>query len=560
MTSITSAHRRRPLIGRGAFAFVTAAALSLGAGCAVAPVDGPVDAEDGAAEENGAAASALTLQQLEQSFVDACDGAIRSSYGPGFTGSCAVSNFTRTAIDAGQNIFEYSADVRVGHSARDVIGLHRVVRESSPFQPAASGDAVMLVHGDAWAFRGAFLDTGHGDTFAAFLAKNGVDVWGIDLGWTRVLPGTSDFSFMSTWGIDKDAKDVGVALSIARVARHRTGSDKLPMKLLGWSRGGQIGYAYLGGESQVPPAARHVNGFIPVDIYLKTDLGTPEGVKQRNDACARLAADLAQYNDPARPDRYYTGIGGLVSTIGQLALGDPETPTPLPIALPGVNDPLSNREVALLVGEATYFLSNPPPTPFYHFTGGTFGADNVPTGLTYVGDEARWFAAAAQAAPFEPLKVLIDAERAMCGDPASTIDAHLSQIAVPVLYVGAEGGFGSSGLYTTTLLASQDRSSIVVSKTADQLHDVGHGDIFLADNARTMFWDGILGWLRSSHHCQDDSECTLLRDNTTCQCLAAPAGATDPKSDSACLVDPCRDKVPSCQNFTCVVSGSDASM
>jgi hypothetical protein len=36
----------------------------------------------------------------------------------------------------------------------------------------------------------------------------------------------------------------------------------------------------------------------------------------------------------------------------------------------------------------------------------------------------------------------------------------------------------------------------VVSLAADPLLDVGHGDIFLARDARSLFWEGILAWLR----------------------------------------------------------------
>src|SRR5262249_40503077 len=146
-------------------------------------------------------------------------------------------------------------------------------------------------------------------------------------------------------------------------------------------------------------------------------------------------------------------------------------------------------------GEETFSLpGGPPPTPRFHFTGGTFDAEGAPAGLLYT-DEARWFSAAAQAAPYEPLQVMIDAERVMCETSDAVLDP-LAAIRVPLLYVGAQGGFGRSGLYTTSLLGSPDKRSIVVSLAADPLRDVGHGDIFLARDARSLFWDGILAWSR----------------------------------------------------------------
>lgn len=549
----TSKHTMRRLpstlsLGRATGA-ILAAALTLGVGCVAAPTPTGEETID-------TGASALTLQQLEQSFVDACSAAVRASHGAAFPGSCAVSGFARTVVDAAHAIVEYSVDVQVGPGAHDVIGLHRVVQESSPFQPATSGNALMLVHGDAWSFRGAFLDTAQGNTFAAYLAGNGIDVWGIDLRWTRVPAGTTDFSFMSSWGMAQDAQDLRTALSIARLNRSLTGSDLLPVKLLGWSRGGQLGYSYVGNETTLPAAQRHVSGFIPVDIYLKTDLSTPAGITQRDDACQRLADSRAQYADTTRADRYVTSIGSLISTLGQLALALPADPSPVP-GLTG----LTNTQAALLAGEATFSLQGGhPATPFYHFVGGSFDASGLPTGLTYVASNARWFSAMTQAAPFEPIQVLIDADATVCGDPASTLDAHLAQVSVPVLYVGAAGGFGSAGLYTTTLLGSADKSSLVVSLAGDQLHDIGHSDIFLSQNAQTQFWSGILGWLKSpSPHCQSDAQCGIYVDYEKCSCESTPAGTQPPKGYGECLVDPCRNKAPACRSFTCVTVDSSGT-
>ena len=83
----------------------------------------------------------------------------------------------------------------------------------------------------------------------------------------------------------------------------------------------------------------------------------------------------------------------------------------------------------------------------------------------------------------------------MCESAAPTPDP-LSAVRVPTLYVGAGGGFGRSGLYTASLLGSTDRGALVVSLTSDPLRDLGHGDILLAREAPSLFWDDILGWLR----------------------------------------------------------------
>src|SRR6185436_3486889 len=123
----------------------------------------------------------------------------------------------------------------------------------------------------------------------------------------------------------------------------------------------------------------------------------------------------------------------------------------------------------------------------YHFAGGTFDAGGLPTGLVYQ-SEAGFLDFLTGTAPFESLKVLADADAAVCESSATIpvpnvpFDDHLGQIRVPVLYVGAGGGVGDLGNYTTTLLGSTDVTLHVVSLTppAQRLFDIGHADIFNA--------------------------------------------------------------------------------
>lgn len=69
-----------------------------------------------------------------------------------------------------------------------------------------------------------------------------------------------------------DARDLGIALAVARLTRGLTGDGFGRLHLLGWSRGGQIGYAYLDGETRLPPHLRQVR-----DVStLLVDLQPPE--------------------------------------------------------------------------------------------------------------------------------------------------------------------------------------------------------------------------------------------------------------------------------------------
>ncbi len=259
------------------------------------------------------------------------------------------------------------------------------------------------------------------------------------------------------------------------------------MHLLGWSRGGQLGYAYLNGESQIPQALRHVAGFIPVDVYLKTD-----DAQQRQDACARFLSTSAN----VKSGIFANDTGKNFAPLGLLAQVDPQGETSVPAF-----KPLTNEQTGHLVGAATFLLVDPPPVPAYHFTGGLWDSSGKVSGLAYT-DPARWFDFVSKGKPYQPFQQIADAEASTCDDPSIAdvpFDDHLHDITVPVLYVGAGGGYGSSGVYTTTLLGSSDVSTNVVELYPEEqrLLDLGHGDIFYADDADALFWSSIKGFILS---------------------------------------------------------------
>jgi pimeloyl-ACP methyl ester carboxylesterase len=432
------------------------------------------------------AAAEPTLDQaaLDAAARRACDRAERALLG--FEGECIPSSLERRIL-AG-DVAEYTFDLRVGPGPYDVLGVHRVVRETAPFQPVRAVDSLFLLHGDIWGFRAAFLaDPVH--NLPVFLAREDVDVWGIDQRWIRVPASETDFAFMRDWGLAHDLRDLGLALSVARGVRLYTGNGFDRMHLLGWSRGGQIGYAYLDAETQVAERLRNVAGFIPVDIYLKTD---DPGL--RDAACRRSAQRQAQRASGTWQD----SSGTLVQTIYSLSTADPLGLSPV---FPG----LTNRQAGLLVGEATFVILVPnEPVPFYHFTAGRFaalptpGGLPVPNGLRY-SPEAAWMSMLGGAAPYQPTLQLADAELLMCDQEDVPFDDHLAEVTNPMLYVGGGGGFGEYGVYTTTLLGSTDVSIHLVDlMPPDQrLFDYGHADLFLGTDAPALVWRPILAWVRT---------------------------------------------------------------
>jgi hypothetical protein len=429
------------------------------------------------------ASSSLDQDLLQKSANKACSRIERANLG--LAGECTVSGLQRRSLGGG--IAEYTFLLRTGAGPFDAIGLHRVVREEAPFRPMTADRSVFLTHGDLWGFDAAFLaDPAH--AFPVFLAQNGVDVWGIDLGWTRVPGDTTDFSFMQGWGVERDARDVALGVSVARAARVFTGNSFDRMPLLGWSRGGIIGYAVVNAETQLPPGQRNVSAYIPVDTYLKTN---DESLRQA--ACNRVAAD----RQTLAGGGLQNANGQLVQLIGTLATVDPASGSPI---FPG----LTNYQAALLTGEATFVIFPPDQqiVPFYHFTGGTFEPQPnqfglpVPTGLSY-SPEATWVNFLLKPSPFQPTQELLDSDIAQCNVENVAFDDHLGQITVPVLYVGAGGGFGELGVYTTTLLGSTDVTTHIVDLTPDRLSDFGHADLFLGNDAQALVWQPILTWLQA---------------------------------------------------------------
>lgn len=390
------------------------------------------------------------------------------------------------------DVVEYSYRVRVGYGTYDFITLHRVVREPTAGTPLRTSKSVFLVHGDVWGFRNAFLASGSSPTshsIAIYLAQHGVDVWGLDQRWVHVPAETTDFSFMKDWNLGLHARDVGTGLALARGARALGGNGVEKMALLGWSRGAALSYAYLNAETRLPPELRQVSGFIPVDMPYTF---APGATAERDAACATHAV-LARLQASGQ----YEGgqVGLLLQTVGGLALSFPDVPTPLPVpALQG----LTNRQVALVFGGATYAMQQPVPIiPSYHWTGAQFSS-GVPSGLRWTG-EPFFFESLTQASPYQSIGEQVDTLALWCGVPDVPYDDHLREVTVPVLYVGAAGGVGSYGVHSLSLLGSTDRTVLVVrDSTAEAARPVeyGHADLFLANDAETRVWAPILDWVQ----------------------------------------------------------------
>jgi len=86
----------------------------------------------------------------------------------------------------------------------------------------------------------------------------------------------------------------------------------------------------------------------------------------------------------------------------------------------------------------------------------------------------------------------------LCDEDDVEFDDHLSDITVPVLYLGAAGGIGEVGVYSTTLLGGNDITVVIPQLRPDEeiLLDIGHIDMWTAENADEVFWEPLLDWLK----------------------------------------------------------------
>jgi hypothetical protein len=207
------------------------------------------------------------------------DNASPAEGGPSADWSILKTERTVLPVSPG-DIAHYRFDVRVGPGKFDVIQVHRVIREGQPNRPIQTSDAIFLVPGAPQNFEQIFMPATIASvpkwdqSFAVFLAKNDVDVWGVTYGWALVPPDTTDFSFMKGWGVEKDSQHTDIALSIARLRRGSNGPDFGPLHLLGFSYGAYIAYSVAGAETQRPHFLRNVRGIIPVDASLKYPPGS----------------------------------------------------------------------------------------------------------------------------------------------------------------------------------------------------------------------------------------------------------------------------------------------
>jgi pimeloyl-ACP methyl ester carboxylesterase len=380
----------------------------------------------------------------------------------------------------GKDVAHYRFEVVVGPGQFDVIQLHRIVREKYPWQPIHAVTGVLLFPGAPNSFEMIFMEPqisqvpAWDQSITAFLAKNDVDVWGMDYRWSLVPAATTNFDFMKSWGLKRDVDDAKIALSLAHLIRGATGQGFGKLHLLGFSYGTYIAYAIGNQETQLPQLFRNVKGLIAVDWGI---VYAPDS-SLRSQLCDLMAPAQALYDAGI-----YSEDNSGLKQFGDLARSDPDGTSPF-------EEGFTNYQFALFVGASVSY------SPSWHFVGGIFNDSGVTTGLLY-SDPWLWIDVIRAVPPYFTVKADLDTDTVSCFDVVAPFDEHLGKITLPILYVGAAGGTGRDGYYALTRTASKDITKFTVQLQPDdgQGIDFGHADLFTATNADTLVWQPILDWL-----------------------------------------------------------------
>lgn len=370
------------------------------------------------------------------------------------------------------DIYHYELVLPVGSEPNAAVRVHRVVRELAPFVPRPSPHAVMMLHGDFATFETNFAPTlgqpaSPAPGLAPYLAAQGIDVWGTDRRWTLPAP-EDDVSDFATMGLAQELDDLRVALSVARAVRLAGGSGGGKLALVGFSHGAQLAYHYAATEGSRPPPQRHVDALVPLDFF---GVYGPEQAAEQAAACTNSALG---YEYVAQG--FIDSDNSFQIFVGELARTAPDDTSP-------IDATRTNRGMMLkLVGETWRFV---PITPSYQLLAPILDGE-IAIGLTETTEPAAiaWL----EGSPYhQAFLETVDFDAMLCGENPP-VDAPLSQIRVPVLYVGAGNGVGDLGVYTTTQVSSTDVTTLVVP-------EFGHADLLFAADAQVLAWQPLAAWL-----------------------------------------------------------------
>jgi pimeloyl-ACP methyl ester carboxylesterase len=379
------------------------------------------------------------------------------------------------------DVAHYWFDLTVGPGAFDTIRLHRVVREGRIGRPAKM-EGVLLLPGSPQLFESIFLPPAAPGvppaegSIALFLATHGLDVWGMDYGWTRVPYGTTDLAELEGWDTNKEVAHVTTALSVARWLRVRSGQGVDPINLLGFSYGGFLAYAVAAEDSQRPGNLKNVKGLVAVEGGAFKNINTAAACASAANLAAQLAAGAVVSDSSS------------IMLAGRAALNDPEGLATLGLAaLP------------------PYFLAVPPLTfTNYQYAvasfirngyfGGTY-APNPASATAFFTDPDRLVTLLAETPAYQLVRLLYEGSASRCnsGDYPVSFDDHLGEVTIPILSISRRNVPTNDVL---SFILSTDVTTVLLNPTSSpSLY--GHADVVMANDAASAVWETILEWIRA---------------------------------------------------------------
>jgi hypothetical protein len=395
---------------------------------------------------------------------------------PNPTNKCSLISMKRSELPGG--IAHYQFKLRLGPGAFDVIVVHRLIRESIPYRPVPTKSDIFMMTGSTQDFDDIFLTAGAEEintktSSPLYLASKNIDVWGLDFAWTLVPAETEDFMFMKDWGIDRDIDHAMVAMSFARLVRALSIHKYDKLNVLGFCYSVPIAYGAAGRETQLPKCMRNIKGLIPVDFLMKY---APEDEEFRDKSIARAANLKAEIESGI----YVDNAGITFQYLGNLAISNPDGNSEI---FPG----LSNKQVLLFMGSNIWQLGN-DYSQYWHFSGGDLND-------FFYCDFNRFLKLAVTCSPYEPKLQAYEVELLISETADVSFDDHLNKIKLPIFYLGANGGTGKLGEYTSSLTSSTDVTNYIVSVDGNPITDYGHADLWMGRDADKLVWEPLRRWL-----------------------------------------------------------------
>lgn len=349
--------------------------------------------------------------------------------------------------------------VQVGEDPTARFTLHRLSKRQSA---AASRGAILLLPAGAsnFDFYAADEDGKELQSFAAFFALRGFDVWGYSPRTRGLAPGACsgavDCSGMVSWGMQSVVND---ALYIRERIREVYGARK-PV-IGGLSLGAMSTLATMNASPQDWAGAVIWEGM----IYSED----PVVLAANAEVCAGLEAQLAAgvlWDDANYP---------VIRLLYALATQDPDGPSPLP----GFEG-LTNRQVFIAL------LSTPQPAPPAYVPGYTLVAGNLAEGFLYSTEE-RLAMLILQLNHYEPMALIRDYTCALGGE--RTFSGNLPRFTAPVYAIGGGQSFGGWMQDNLNLLGSAD-------VTWNFVPEFGHADHIASPEHRRLLAQPLFDWLR----------------------------------------------------------------